>query len=347
MPAVRGTSLFHTNVEAPFICAQCGTRTSRKADLRRHEKIHTGVRHQCPHEGCKFSTPQRSNLNTHLGLHDPSRKRTCPDCAFCCNDPSSLIRHRKSKHSYVPQKYSVAEQPSKFLPPEGPSPNALSTTLSCDLPPPNFPQDGSDVVAYHPLPPILYQTPTRLAPRPGAKDVVGIAAPPAPSLYLPSKDYEQTPLSTLPFPFAEYPCAADFPPDLSAGLPLLGPWQGSYSENPLLPHSKSQYFESFNTSDTGNDIAAGQASQVDFGVGSEMGLQMANKSSVGMEMNANRRLTPAPPLVPALSMGSIYGPSYRAHQAPSRRSNIWESVGQDYNENPGAGPSMNAYQRYC
>ncbi|KAH7871317.1 uncharacterized protein C8R40DRAFT_1174739 [Lentinula edodes] len=352
MPAVRGTSVFHTNVEAPFICSQCGIRTFRKADLQRHEKIHTGVRHQCPHEGCKFSASQRSNLNTHLALHDPSRRRACPDCAFCCKDPSSLIRHRKSQHSYVPKKYTVAEQPLKFLPPEGPSPNDLTTTPSVDLPHTNRPKAGrASEVANQPHPSILYQTPTRLAPSPGAKDVVDIAAAPAASPYLPSKDYGQTPLSALPFPFAEYPCAADFPPNLSQ-LTLLGPWQGFYSENSHLPHPNSQYSKSFSGADTGNDIAAGSgfgmASQIDFGVGLEMGMQTTNNFSVGMAMNANRRLTPAPPLVPALSMRPTYGrtSSYGVHQAPARRSNIWK-VGQDYNETPGAGPSTHASLQYC
>lgn len=246
----------------------------------------------------------------------------------------------------------MAEQPLKFLPPEVPSPNDPTSTPSVDLPHTNSSKAGNaSEVADHPHPSILYQTPTRLAPSPGTKDVVGIAAAPAASLHLPSKDYGQTPLSALPFPFAEYPCAADFPPNLSRAT-LFGPWQGFYSEYSHLPHPSSQYSKSFSGTDTGNDIAAGSgsriASQIHFGVGLEMGVQTANNFSVGMAMNANRRLTPAPPLVPSLSMGPTYGrnSSYGAHPDPARRSNIWE-VGQDYNETPGAGSSTYASLRYC
>ncbi|KAJ3848441.1 hypothetical protein EV368DRAFT_2436, partial [Lentinula lateritia] len=51
---------------------------------------------------CAYSSSQRSNFNTHYRTHTQEKSKACPDCSFRTGDPSSLTRHRKRIHNYVP-----------------------------------------------------------------------------------------------------------------------------------------------------------------------------------------------------------------------------------------------------
>ncbi|KAH9064296.1 hypothetical protein EDB87DRAFT_1766527 [Lactarius vividus] len=76
-------------------CPDCGTTLSCAADMKRHRKTQhpdgTEVKAHCPHAGCNYKTDQKSNLKTHINARHSD-----------FSDPSSLTRHRKSKHDYKP-----------------------------------------------------------------------------------------------------------------------------------------------------------------------------------------------------------------------------------------------------
>ncbi|KAJ4474477.1 hypothetical protein J3R30DRAFT_3736052 [Lentinula aciculospora] len=291
MPAIRATTVFPAKVaEGPFICPQCGARTARKADMKRHQGIHTGVRHQCPHTGCRFSSVQKTNLDTHLALHDPTKRSACPECEFRCKDPSSLIKHRKAKHGYIPKKYTLSERPkrpSKFLLPAVPSPEATPAPSDLTL----MPSVGTATVAALSHPSLLSPTSTQ---RSSAAEDYG-ATHPATTLCPPSNHDEHTILTTLPFPFAEYSYPVGFQPD----MPIFGrSWQAFDSEIPRLPQ-QSQSHEPFAL--TANGVSSGTGfgpvTETEFGVGLD----------TSMETNVNRRFTSVLPVVPALSVALVYG----------------------------------------
>ncbi|KAJ3827520.1 hypothetical protein F5880DRAFT_1201624 [Lentinula raphanica] len=86
-------------------CSECGIVLAYKHDLPRHMKIHglgNVTMHKCSWAGCSFETRQKSNLTTHYRTHSKDKSQACPDCDFKACDPSSLTRHRKSMHDYVP-----------------------------------------------------------------------------------------------------------------------------------------------------------------------------------------------------------------------------------------------------
>ncbi|KAJ3757054.1 hypothetical protein EV360DRAFT_84365 [Lentinula raphanica] len=136
MPAIRRKASSRSSkevAEGPYPCSQCDALIARKTDLKRHEKIHSNdAKFSCPEQGCKFSTRQKSNLTTHMAQHNPGLKTQCPDCSFECNDKSSLIKHRKCKHGYVPSQQRApgpSKRDLKFLPPVMPTEAGNSSTL--------------------------------------------------------------------------------------------------------------------------------------------------------------------------------------------------------------------------
>ncbi|KAJ3725052.1 hypothetical protein DFJ43DRAFT_1197298 [Lentinula guzmanii] len=104
MPATRRkTASSARGSDGPFKCPQCDTYTTRKADLKRHEQIHSDAKHKCPHrsEGCMFSTRQKSNLKTHLAQHFARAPfevspPTVPDVAGSTLAPSDSHRAERS-----------------------------------------------------------------------------------------------------------------------------------------------------------------------------------------------------------------------------------------------------------
>ncbi|KAJ3993095.1 hypothetical protein F5050DRAFT_780353 [Lentinula boryana] len=93
--------------ESSRICSECGIILAHQYSMPRHMKTHgvgkNQTKHKCSWAGCSFETLQRSNLNAHYRTHSNDKSQVCPECDFKACHPSSLTRHRRWIHNYVPK----------------------------------------------------------------------------------------------------------------------------------------------------------------------------------------------------------------------------------------------------
>ncbi|KAG2065384.1 hypothetical protein BDR04DRAFT_1161490 [Suillus decipiens] len=88
-----------------YVCShvECSKEFTKFTEFKRHEAGHAKKVHTCTFPGCDFATLIKRSLDIHTAKHTGEQRYGCPhDCTFRTHDPSTLTRHRKTKHGYVP-----------------------------------------------------------------------------------------------------------------------------------------------------------------------------------------------------------------------------------------------------
>ncbi|KAJ4473408.1 hypothetical protein C8J55DRAFT_562919 [Lentinula edodes] len=122
-------------------CKECNLVFDYPYQMRKHMQTHghadaSQAKFRCTWGNCGYSSSQRSNFNTHYRTHTQEKSKTCPDCSFRTGDPSSLTRHRKRIHNYIPnpRKPRRSFSSDKSVSPASITPTFQSTVDFASLP---------------------------------------------------------------------------------------------------------------------------------------------------------------------------------------------------------------------
>ncbi|XP_005103022.1 zinc finger protein 431 [Aplysia californica] len=97
----------------PFLCSQCGFRTTDKHLLERHMLTHIDKKeYPCPF--CSYRGKTDHYLKKHMRTHSQEKKYECTMCAYSSNDPYGLTRHVKNMHAKRDSRYKCRECDSSF-----------------------------------------------------------------------------------------------------------------------------------------------------------------------------------------------------------------------------------------
>ena len=88
-----------TKTEKDFVCDVCSKVFARRASLRVHTRLHTGVRpYSCADCGRSFS--DYSVYVRHRRTHTHERPYACPECGYRFTQSGNLLRHRRNQHGF-------------------------------------------------------------------------------------------------------------------------------------------------------------------------------------------------------------------------------------------------------
>lgn len=113
--------LFFSLGKNSFACryAECKASFTTFANMKRHEKLHTGERpYTCSQEGCGKSFARKYDLKVHMRIHTKERPYACqlsPDCNKSFSRISSLREHERNVHGTDTKKLKLdTKQPSEL-----------------------------------------------------------------------------------------------------------------------------------------------------------------------------------------------------------------------------------------
>ena len=82
-----------------FVCDVCSKVFARRASLRVHMRLHTGVRpYSCA--DCDRSFSDYSVYVRHRRTHTHERPYACPECGYRFTQSGNLLRHRRNQHGF-------------------------------------------------------------------------------------------------------------------------------------------------------------------------------------------------------------------------------------------------------